>query len=310
MIVSNITTPANHEVVTSIVNSIQPQNSGIIITDLQNLVGHSLALVEKNKSILSEDRLYCLKNSEVLNSREWNDVHVMDTFNTSAIFKNVIASYKEKLNLLEDPTLYFRDITGVSQDLTTALLKSILLFDGNEGMGNLRSSLLNIQSAPGDERWFACKKVYNILLYSAPFFLLAKSQTVILHAPYEIITSDLYSYSLCIDHSNLTFSMKLQASLESTLPQMPYLRQIYAISQYSILRMGMYWRRRYQISTVGLANVARLTMGQVMFNLPLFSGLPILTNTESSLQIVDVVSRTPSRTSDGIDREIISLFSS
>lgn len=65
-------------------------------------------------------------------------------------------------------------------------------------------------------------------MYSAPFFLMFEGELIITQIPYEAIANNLLQFSVPIDYSSLSYSLKLQARLESALPEVGYLRDIYA----------------------------------------------------------------------------------
>lgn len=69
-------------------------------TDLRNIINHSLDLVQKNTSI-TNNKLHCIMNDEVVNSKDWNDIHVIKNFNKTSMFGNDIRDYKQALTLVD-----------------------------------------------------------------------------------------------------------------------------------------------------------------------------------------------------------------
>ena len=275
-------------------------------TDLQNIVEHSLSLAQKNKTNICEKKLHILKNSEVMGSDEWNDIHVIDTLNKSTVFKKVIVSYKENLDLINNPLEYFSNMSSSSGDLTKAIMQSIMLFEGNEGISSLRTSLLNIQYGLCDLKWVECKKLYNILLYSAPFFLVSQNPDLVIHAPFEFLSNQLYSLSYYTDYTSLSFFMKLQATLEKSLPEMSYLRDLYTMSQYTVFKIGLYFFRRRNLIPIGGLYILRLSAPILLdLSLPTREGVSIVNSSPTTDQV-----SSRSKATDRLEFEICTLFSS
>lgn len=280
---------------------------------MENIVQHSLGLIKKNKLSIEQDDLYCIKNTSVLESGEWNDVHVIENLNKSFIFKKDILSYKKRIYTLSDSFNFFKDIQDESKCISINFMQSILLFGKSDEMEQFRLALTNIlNSGANSETGFSnCLKVYNILLYSAPFIFLTtvtepNSLPLSIFTPFEYASTELYRLSLSIDYTNLPFYMKIQAELENSLPQIFYFKNVYAQSQTILLKLGIYYYRRRQIITVGT-----LSMARILFT-PLLSPF-LLANIANNVNTLEMgvptgISISRDDTFNQLDREIISLF--
>jgi hypothetical protein len=290
-----------------------PENDNL--NDLRKIVDHGFGLIDKNKLFREQDDLYCIKNTDVINSGEWNDVHVIENLNKSFIFKKDILCYKKRIFATSATSDCFREIQDESKCITMDFLQSLLLFGKSDEMTQFRLVLTNILKSETNSKtqFYNCLRVYNILLYSTPFlFLTANTDADLIplctYAPFEYLSDEIYRLSLSIDYNHLPLYMKIQAGLENSLPEISYFRNVYSQYQTILLRLGIYYYRRKQIITVGALSTTRILLN------PLLSHF-LLADVANNAQIPDIdipviVGTSVSRDDalSRLDREIINLF--
>lgn len=244
----------NNNSITSIVSYVNGQLSGIPVLgnndvptqfysikqfssanysfDFLNLFNHCSRVAERNANI-QDNSLFVLK-SRSLDASHWNDQSFMETLNKITLFQENIAEYKNAVRrLVEDGnfTRQFLDLSTASENITACLLKTIYHTEGIHGIGILNDNLSNI--IHGGNFNPDCLKIYNVIIYSAPFMLIdaangaAFSQLAFFHSPYELISASMQNYLSTFQFEELTFLMKMQLKLERSLPDMQACRELY-----------------------------------------------------------------------------------
>ena len=100
--------------------------------------------------------------------------------------------------------------------------------------------------------------------------------------------------------------MKLQATLEKSLPEMSYFRDLYTMSQYTVFKIGLYFFRRKNLIPISGLYILRLS-APILLDLALPTREGVLrVNTSPT---TDQVS-SKSKAIDRLEFEICTLFSS
>lgn len=201
--------------------------------DFRNLLKHSTDLMKKNAQI-SENSLHVAR-PRMLRPGILNDQDVVVFINKTSIFNEYIINYKNKVReIIESNDLVnqFIILKDSSFDLTNCLLKTIYWTRGMGGVDKLTAALTLLAS--GNALFNPdCLKLYNIVLYSAPFMLIdaasgnSFSQLAFFYSPYELIASQYLSYMSTFSFEHLTLQMQAQLWLEQNLPEMIMCRKLY-----------------------------------------------------------------------------------
>lgn len=206
--------------------------------DFRNFVSDSIVVARKNQSFIDTDKLFVLKSKKLIRNPEitWDDSHVMTKLNKISHFKPDIQAYRLKnaellqQNITQETLL---GMSGVSERVTKALLKTVYYIEGPLGLPRIRENLYNIINSGHFNP--DCLKMYNFLIYSAPFMFVdfnANSgmftPAMFYHCPYEIIATNLITYIDTMQLPDLNFVLRMQMKLEASyLPDVGYYRELY-----------------------------------------------------------------------------------
>ena len=242
----------------------------VFISDFMNLFNHSWGLMRRNAANQDNHSLAVLRSAS-LDPTIQNDQFVIDFMNRTSFFNIDIMNYKNEVRRIVDSGLFsqqFFALKDASKSLTDSILKTIYYTGGIDGVNLLNNNLGNVIIGNFNPD---CLKIYNIIIYTAPFVLIdaaqgnAFSQLAFFYSPYELIAAHLQAYSATFVYEDLTFLMKLQMKLEQNLPEIKLCKQLY-----STLLMCYAAQRR--IGTIAVL-VALPTVGLVKY-LPLILSSP------------------------------------
>lgn len=198
--------------------------------DFRNLIAHIATYAQKNNNLVDKDRIYLIKSKMLANNpsaaNTWNDQYIIENVNKFSMFKENLLSYRTVLkDVLANHSqfTYFSDMRDASYDLTNVILKSVYYTEGIDGIVNIGTKLDRLVSGGGVFNP-DCLRIYNLLIYSAPFILTDAFNSTILtqdmffYAPYETIAGNLHVYIQSAPFQNLNFMLRMQLRIESNLP--------------------------------------------------------------------------------------------
>lgn len=269
--------------------------------DLKNIAKQLYALKNKNISIAENDtsKIHVIKNTVVLESTEWKDVGIMERFNKLTIFNDDVAHYHHMLPSITNYSDFITILGKPSESIIKDILKSVYLFDGLNGISDLRCAVINpMTQLTNEEAFEKIKLIYNLLLYSFPAFLLQLSlstdpdMSIVATAPYE--HTCIYIKDLCdLPFENISSILRLQARIENNLPDVGYFKNLYLgliASRHKIILYSRYWIRAIGMHALivgppiilgNLVNNNAALVGTVNHGPPL-PDIPLVTGTSSS----------------------------
>jgi hypothetical protein len=196
--------------------------------DFRNLWSDSRELLTKNRNTHSalRDKLEILKAKNVsTNDNTWNDLHIFPSLNRFSMFRLDRVAYKNKVDEIynsENRILYFQQMSTVSKSIADDILKTIYYTEGIQGISLLENSLRNIYSNGSFDP--DCLRVYNIILYVAPFVLcdacsyMHITKNMVFQTPYEVIALYFDNYITTFPFRDLNLPLKIQLRVESVIP--------------------------------------------------------------------------------------------
>jgi len=243
------------------VSSSISRESEAAYSDLFNIVRHSLAFFEKNNTQMPDSEIYTFANEKIkkLYPDVWSDSFAVERFSKSRMYHNDVLNYKEAIfNTRTLSTSFFSDLAKPSHEITMQILSSIRVLGGSEEFTKMREVFINILKVPVENRLYESLKVYNLICYSAPACLmmfgvenLNADCISILQAPYEHIAYVLGSMCDQCCAVNLTWSMQFQAYLENSLPDVDFIKRLYATRKvYDLISFKMRGSNRLPLFVV------------------------------------------------------------
>ena len=248
--------------------------------DLRNFIRHSMEFLQKNERLTDQNKLFVFKSRALENNADvnWTDAQVIETLNKSTLYRPVLTSYRRKVTdfINNDNVLpYLPDFHPVSKDVVNAVLNLVYTIQGLDGILSIRTNLSNLIT-PGARFDPECLKVYNLLIYSAPFVLTEAflnpttmfTQEMFFNAPYESIATFLHQHMLVYDYPNLNFIIRTQMRIENSLPEITAMRAMYdaAITMYRTTRL---------IGTVGSVITPIIPIGGILLRALRAHNIPI-----------------------------------
>lgn len=265
--------------------------------DFRNMYNHSVRLLQENADIQGNS-LYYIKSKQLSTPHD-NDQFVIDTINKTSIFDTDIALYKEAVKSIVDSgdhVSHFYKLHPVGQGVTDCILKSLYYTKGIDGVYMLNESLLKIVNSCSFNP--DVLKIYNILLYTAPFILIdaangcSFSNLSFFYSPYELIAANLHTYIMGFRFEDLTYLLRLQLRLELNVPQIKQCMQLYR----EVMGTYIYLRE----TGVMISTIAIPTVGLVRY-------LPMFLNRNAYIVDSIIVQQSTTR-GDRIDDEIIRIL--
>lgn len=212
----------------------------LILLIFENLLNHSIYVTRMTcDSVIN--KLFVLKSRELSGNLNvtWNDQYIVKTVNRLSIFREHIVAYKASANVIlqrQNITSYFIDMQHISKEITFDFIKAIYYTEGTEGIARVQNNLLNALDAQRFKPHTL--KVYNLVLYSAPFILCqiaAQDPTIpdtdFFHTPFEVVISGLENTIRNFTYHN---PIRTQLKFENSLPDVAYIRYIYDYFKSSI----------------------------------------------------------------------------